>query len=519
MTMVSWLSHPFPTRSMAYPRPMPSLLQCVCMPIMAALAAAAPMAAAELPATPAAWRAAAGADIEAAVQVTRANHPGMHDPRNPAFLAHLEAAHRHGLQLASQVKDMAGYVAAVDGFNTRIGDGHAGLAVRIDKALLPKPRWPGFVAVWRGDGLYVHTATAGQPAPGSKLLACDGKPAEELIRTNVFAFQGRVAEAGQWWSDARNLFIDTHNPFVVRPRGCSFALDGKLTQHALAWRDIGPEAERLLAASSDGDARGVGMSEPRKNLYWMSMPTFHPDEAERNAYRAVNRGIVSDRARYLAADAVVVDLRKNGGGSSSWAREFARALWGAARVDAAMAAFSANTEVWWRASPGNTDYVAWMAGELDRQGQAEGAAWARTQAEGMRAALGRGAPFHVERRAADAGAAPAADAEPPFSQPLYVVVPGDCASACLDALDVFTRFPNTRLIGAPSSADSRYMEVRRENLASGLAAVRVPNKMYVNHGRTDGKVYQPDIPVTAVAWTMQSLLEVVERDLAARQAR
>ena len=147
------------------------------------------------------------------------------------------------------------------------------------------------------------------------------------------------------------------------------------------------------------------------------------------------------------------------------------------------------------------------------------AAWARTQAEGMRAALGRGAPFHVERRAADAGAAPAADAEPPFSQPLYVVVPGDCASACLDALDVFTRFPNTRLIGAPSSADSRYMEVRRENLASGLAAVRVPNKMYVNHGRTDGKVYQPDIPVTAVAWTMQSLLEVVERDLAARQAR
>lgn len=481
-----------------------------------ASAHAAPPAA--LPSSAAAWRAAAAADVEAAVQVTREHHPGVHDPNNPAFLANLDAARRHGLQLAAQVEDMAGYVAAVDGFNARIGDGHAGLAVRIDKTLLPKPRWPGFVTVWRGDGLYLHPAASGAAPAGARLLACDGKPAEELIRTNVFAYQGRVAEAGQWWSEARNLFVDTHNPFILRPRRCSFTFEGRTFDQVLAWRDIDPAAERLFAASSDGDARGVGMTEPRKNLYWVAMPTFHPNEAERTAYRALNREIADRRARYLAADAFVVDLRKNGGGNSMWARDFAKALWGAARVDAALAAFSARTEVWWRASPANTDYVAWMAAELDRQGQQDGAAWARTQAEGMRAALGRGEWFHIERKEQDIAAAPPATPVPAFEQPVYVVVPGDCASACLDALDVFTRFSNTVLIGAPSSADSTYMEVRRHNLASGLAAVRVPNKMYVHRGRPDRQVYQAAIPVTDPVWSIDTLLKVVESDLAKRRA-
>ncbi len=472
-----------------------------------------------LPTTAAAWRAAAMADIEAAVQITRAHHPGAHDPGNPGFLHKLDEARQHGLALAARVNDMAGYVAAVEGFNVRIGDGHAGLAVRIPKAALPRPRWPGFVTVWRGDGLYVHNADAGWPAVGGKIVSCDGKPVEQLIRENVFGFQGREAEAGQWWALARELFIDTRNPFVQRPQRCSVAFEGKLSEGALAWRDIDALAERWLAESSDGDTRPVGMTEPRKNLYWVSMPTFHPDAQEREAYRALTREIETQRARYLAADAVVVDLRKNGGGSSSWAEAFAEALWGKARVQRATAAFSARTQVWWRASPANTGYLFWVAEQLAKQGQDEGADWARQQAEGMRAALGRKELFHIEFPDHAIDPAAAAREGPPFTRPLYVVVPGDCASACLDAVDTFTRFPNTILIGAPSSADSRYMEMRRENLASNLAAVRVPNKMYVNRGRPNGKVYQPDIPVTDLVWSVDSLLKMVERDLARRQAR
>jgi hypothetical protein len=69
---------------------------------LAALGAGAACATAPvLPANPAAWRAAAEADIDAAVRVTRENHPGAHDPHNPSFPTRLEDARRRGLALAA----------------------------------------------------------------------------------------------------------------------------------------------------------------------------------------------------------------------------------------------------------------------------------------------------------------------------------------------------------------------------------------------------------------------------------
>jgi len=484
--------------------------------VIATCIAGACAAAPVLPASPQAWSAAAQADIEAAVRVTRENHPGALDPQNPAFLPNLEAARRHGLALAARVVDAPGYVAAIQGFNVRIGDGHAGLYPRLGEADLPPQRWPGFVTVWRGDGLYVHSSGAGGPAAGSKLLGCDGKAPDRLIRDNVFSFQGRVNEAGQWWSAARRVFIDAGNPFIALPRRCRFERAGRIAEHTLAWRTLDAEGERWLADSNWGDAKGVGVIEPRKNLYWVSMPTFQPNEVERAAYRAMVADIEAQRARWLALDAVVIDLRKNQGGSSRWSQSFAAALWGKAHVAQAVAANDAGVEVWWRASRDNTDYVSSLVDRLSSEGSADAAAWAKVQAEGMRVALAQGRPFHVEK---EEPAAPAADAPivAAFTRPVYVVVPGNCASACLDALDVFTRFPNTVLIGAPSSADSTYMDVRTVELPSGLARVIVPNKVYVNRKRANGQVYPAAVEVRDVDWSVETLLRTVETDLAKRQ--
>ena len=484
---------------------------------LAALFAVPAAAAPALPDSPQAWRAAAEADIDAAVQVTRANHPGARDPYNPGFLANLEAARVHGLALAARVRDAAGYNAALDGFNVRIGDGHAAIRSLVDAAARPPARWPGFVTAWRGDALYVAAAPSGQPAVGSKLLGCDGKEARRLIRDNVFSFEGRVQEAGQWWTVAPMLFVDSHNPFVTLPQRCSFEAGGKAYEHTLAWREVDAAARRLLAESEEGVPRPVGMFAPRPNLVWVSMPSFKPNEEQRAAYRAIYRDIEEQRARWLALDAVVVDLRGNGGGSSAWSVDFARALWGSERVAAARAAYSPRLETWWRASPANTEFMLSTARQLAEQGSTEMAAWARGAGEGMRAALARGEDFHVEKKTPAAASSPAAVSMAPFTRPVYVVVPGHCASACLDAIDILTRFPNTTLVGAPSSADSTYMDVRRHPLASGLAAMVVPNKVYVNRERGNGQFYEPRLLVRDLVWSVETLLKTIEADLARGQ--
>jgi hypothetical protein len=471
---------------------------------------------AAVPQTPDAWRRAAVQDIEEAVRITLANHPGAHDPANPRFRANVEDARQQGLALAARVDSAAGYRAALQRFNVAIGDGHAGLYANLDAATLPVARWPGFVTAWRGTGLYVVAAEDGGPPAGARVDSCDGKPVEDLIRQNVFAFDGQVNEPGHWWSRARKVFVDYGNPFVTVPRRCRFTAGGKSLELDLAWQPQSERMDRALRDSYNGQTLDVGLGEPRKGLFWAAMPTFMPDDKQREAYRAMVRAVETGRQRFLDADAVVIDLRQNQGGSSVWSRTFAEALWGKERVQRRMAARSARTEVWWRASQGNADHLAGLVEQLTREGQVESLEWAKEKSAGLHAALARGETWYVEKDGTPG--TPDADlpTDPPaFTRPVYVIVPGQCASACLDALDAFTRFPNTKLIGAPSSSDSTYMEVRWQKVASGLALVVIPNKMYVNRPRANGQGYRPAIYVNDPVWSVDAFLKVVEQDLAA----
>ena len=178
----------------------------------------------------------------------------------------------------------------------------------------------------------------------------------------------------------------------------------------------------------------------------------------------------------------MLDLRDNQGGSSGWSQDIARNLWGSDAVNARMGHYFARTRIVWRASAGNEAHV-------------RGDATVNEQLEGAGMALPPIVPSE-------------------FTAPVYVIVPGQCASACLDAIDIFVQFPNTRLIGAPSSGDSKYMEVRTQVLPSGLAQVTIPTKMWVDRPRGHSVGYRPAITVTTLDWSTDEFLRVIENDLA-----
>jgi len=484
---------------------------------LAALAAAPYLACAtELPETPEQWRQAAIDDIEAGYRITQDNHPGPHDRANPGFNGNLSAARKVGLAYAARASDARGYDAAILAFNARVKDGHAGMFPNLPDSGSVQQQWPGFVAAWRGDALYVYDAINNTPAKGARIVSCDGIPIRELVTSNVFAFKSLADVDGMWWDHARRLFMDGGNPFTVRPKRCSFELAGQKSDLALQWEPVTEQGRQWYHASYNGDRLPIGLSEPRPGLIWVAMPTFQPDAQGRAAYESLYADMNAGRQRLLSARAVVVDLRHNLGGSSLWSLKFSGALWGDARMERQQAAYFARTETWYRVTPDNTRHFAKLLDEFKRNGQADAEYWARVILENMQASQKRGEPWAVSRNPAPAPGNPETDADgdpAPFTRPLYVVVPGQCASACLDALDYFTRFPNTRLIGAPSSADSNYMEVRLQKLDSGRATVIVPTKVYVNRPRANGEFYKPAIVVDALDWSTQNLVEVVEADL------
>ena len=468
------------------------------------------------PRSAAQWQRAAIDDIEAGYRITLENHPGAFDPANPGFLQNLALAKSEGLALAAKVVDGGGYVAAVSRFNVLIHDGHAGMATNLGAAL--PERWPGFITAWRTDTLYVQSSEPDGPPVGASVVACDGKSIKQLITDNVFAFQARMDEPGHWWVHARKVFFDRGNPFISIPMHCQFVSNGKVLERDLSWRPMNDQARKLRDDSYNGDALKVGLTEPRPKLFWVAMPSFQPDEEGREAYRAMTKEIVNHRGRYLDSDAIVIDLRQNQGGSSTWSRNFASALWGKERVERRVAALFAKTEVWWRASKDNTQYMTELVDVMAKQKRTEDAEWARKKSIGMQGALADGNKFYIPKEDTEAAGLgdPNVDVpgDPlPFTRPLYVLVPGQCASACLDALDVFTLFPNTKLIGAPSAADSTYMDVRMQELDSGLARVIIPNKVYVNRPRANGQVYMPSIFINDLVWSTENMLKTVEADL------
>lgn len=475
-----------------------------------------------LPTSAAEWSEAAKLDIHAAYQETYDNHPGVYDVRNPDFRKSLARAKEQGLLLAAKVTDAAGHKAAVERFSVVFQDGHAGAVSSLDQKTLPALRWPGFVSVWRGDSLYVYASEPGGPQAGSKITGCDGISMRDLVMRNVFSFRGIATEPGQWWVRARQVFYDYGNPFIELPKTCHFVFEGREGAHALNWKASNENFDLWATISYNGDALPVGMTEPRAKLLWVAMPSFQPNEKERDAYRKLFSDITTMRQRALNADALVIDLRHNQGGSSLWSLQFAQALWGSDRVTRRMHAYAQQLEVWWRASKENTEHVAQMVAGLKAEKQAEAATYFGAIHTNLQASLARGETYYVPSAVANGATTAVKSLDPKkdrpgdpaaYTKPVYVIVPGQCASACLDALDVFTRFSNTKLIGAPSAADSTYMEVRTKALPSGMAQVIIPNKMYVNRARGVGQSYSPAITVMDIDWSTVNLLKVVEADL------
>lgn len=446
------------------------------------------------------WPRRAHQDIAAAYDAYAANHPGMHDRANPGFPARLAAARDAAWKV--DVRDHAGYVEALGVFNAELADGHARLVAR--HALGPSfVLWPGFVAAWRGDALYVHDAGPGAPAPvGARITACNGTPIATFLEQRLHARDFRPKEAGQWWLRAPRAFTTTPDTLLGHPERCTF--DGR--EVTLAWTDAPSDLEARIARATDGERTEIGITEPRPGIFLVGMPTFAPAGPDGyEAYRDLRIAIVGQHRELAAARAIILDLRHNDGEDKMYGIDVGAALWGTSATFARSFLHDPKLHVGWRASPDNIGYLTELRAKSS-PASADTLAWIVDQ---MREANARGEAFY--------DAPPTASVVPPptdLHTPVYVITSGRCATGCLDVLDVATQFPGTKRIGAPTSADSTYGEVRQLPLPSGEATATIPMKLYAERARRAGEVYRPDIEVDDLDWSTKTFLDRIERDLA-----
>lgn len=450
-------------------------------------------------------------DILAAYSILASHHPGFYNPFDPAFPERLETAKDEALVADRSVRTQADRFLAVQIINKSLSDGHAYVQIAFNGSM---GEWAGFETAWRGDGLYVTSSNQSVPQRGSKLNSCDGRPARDLIAEEVFRAAGRPNEAGQWWLRAGSFFTRGDLSIRPAPETCSFmSPDGSVEAVRLAWTR--PSIEEFIARIEAAQPGPLGMTRSEDGIRWITLPSFSPGPDGIAVYEEIFAKLEAQGDSIRNDQAIVFDLRGNNGGSSSWSRRIAEKLWGKDAVDWALADYFRETEIWYLADEGNVAYFGGLGANLRDRGLPEIAEWADELHASLSDARAAGETFYKQSFGKDL-LAKAKPTMPRALPPVYVIVDGGCVSACLDAVDTFTRFNGVKLVGAPTSADTEYLEIRREPLPSGRGSVILPTKIWVKRPRGSGEVYHPDILVTDLDWTTETMTKHILSDLGGR---
>lgn len=447
------------------------------------------------------WGAALALDAQALHDDLAANHPGQVNDLDPGFRETNERQLKIALERAKTAKTYADYFFPLRIYTSAFNDGHLGFGASGDTP--NDNRWPGFATDYDGQGrILVTTSELGQLVPrGAQLVDCDGVSAERYAEATLGVMWGRwelEAQRRQW---GPLLFLDESSNLIPIARQCTFSVAGKKRTIALSWRPIPvSRVSEMLTRAYAGPKRSFGIRQATGAVQWIWTPSFNgdPQSEAAKALPALIGRLQADRQQLLAAPAIVLDLRGNGGGTSDWSRQMAGALWGPMAIAALK---GEDVQVDWRASPANLVAIATSYDE--RRGSKgfsnEADNWFRSVIAGMGTAIARKQVLwrHVDfdpKGTASPQSAPVRTSAKP-SRPIYVLTDSSCASACLDAVDLWTALGAIQ-VGKPTSADTLYMEIRPRALPSGLTSISVPMKVYRGRKRGSNEPAMPPFSFT-----------------------
>lgn len=416
------------------------------------------------------WQALARNDLDFACALLRDNHPAMAPELGDAgFSARVERAYADARARIEKVETYGGARLTIEIFAAAAEDAHVFADFAHQRKYFV---WPGFLT--RTDGERYFTVGAGDnlPAEGSELISCDGIAAGELARRRIAPTVADWSVEAQRVGNAWRLLVDERNGFMTAPKSCVFETGGVRTEAALGWQGSTYETiAPVIEATSQRAAAGYGVEQLADGGFWIAMEDMHA-EAE-----AVVKAAEARKAEIRAAPYVVIDVRGNGGGSSSYGDRLAKIVFGRAPAYEGPPIRSA-----WRASKGNAAAMESEAKNApqERPGDKDYAQWTRSTADMLHKAIAAGRPFAPaspkKGETAPAFEDPAGGA--PGEARVYLLTDNACFSSCLLMTASFKTLGATQ-VGRATNAATRYMESRGEQLPSRLGFFYILQKVSI----------------------------------------
>lgn len=410
------------------------------------------------------WQAAATVDVQAAHELLLSDHPGaapeVHDT---GFVQALHSAYRIALHRALEVDSLDGYTAVLEGFADAFNDSHLRSNSKYQRSSL---RWAGLIMTKRG----VHWIVAGSrqgaseaALTGAELISCDGRSPDEIGKQSLGQFRYNWNVEAERIRAAPWLLIDDGNPFVTWPRSCTFSQSGQTRTLTLRWRALNRDIvnDFVSNVSTFGEA-GYGVSQLGGG-YLIAVQMFTG-----NAVPVIQQ-VAFQAEQIRKAPYVILDLRGNEGGTSTYGDQIAEALLGSSYVTSVIdASESSCEEEVMRVSDGN---ISGMSRELAAYGPNMGPVFVKNVQDGiktMKDAKAHGHPFTASVRCSPRHRTQAAPPPPLFRGKMYVLTDGACFSSCLSVVNDWRRLGAIQ-IGQPTDASTHYTDVIDVDLPSGMA--------------------------------------------------
>lgn len=437
------------------------------------------------------WGAALRNDATAMHHAIATSHPGPVNPNDPNFAAQNDAQLALALRRAKSASSFEHYFYAMQRYAASFNDGHLIYGVWGSTPDQVR-RWPGFLTRYDANGnqhVFVSKSWSGVRT-GARLLSCDGRDANSVAHDRTGSRVGRWNLAAQRQLFGAMTFLDTGDPYAAPINSCVFKQAEKVINVPLQWR---PPKENLYKHVFGASRKAeVGWQRLQNGIQWFTIPSFdgNPDGPAGKKLRELISYLEANASEIRAARGVVFDLRGNTGGSSDWSYQIARQLWGEGTI--ALHPERPMT-ISWRVSPDNLAAMRKAFADRSRAGNlsAETIAWYKYTIAGLEKAIAAGDPLWVIKPE------PAQSLEktrslPPHQVrgPAYVVTDSACMSACLDAVELWTRLGAITL-GSETGGDTLYMETRQVRLPVGLGGVSLPMKVYSGRARASNEPIAP----------------------------
>jgi len=431
-------------------------------------------------------------DATAIHDAIASSHPGMVNPDDPQFSALNEKQYAVALDRAKTARSFADYFFAVQRYTAAFDDGHLVFGVFGSTPDQVKA-WPGFIA--EDDGSRGLVVTSAEPwagvSVGSRIKSCDGRDAFQLGKDRIGDRFGRWELASQRVMFSSMVMLDTGDPYVQPIRRCVFEGNSGEFMVDLDWRAAEPDFYSRHKMFDDTPRQVIGLKRI-DGAYWIMLPTFNgnPESHDGRALETLV-GQISEQADAIRqAPIVVFDLRGNSGGSSEWSARIAEAIWGAGASERAA---EPPMTVVWRASQANVQSLREVFRDRDVNSalSPDAREWFRASIVGLEAAIARGDDRWIIPPTVDDAplSEDAASYHPPIGT-VFVLTDELCMSACLDAVDLWTRLGATP-IGHETGADTVYMEVRNVAVPSRLGEMTLPMKFYIGRARGHNQPVAP----------------------------